>query len=118
MKNTTKDKRNPINVYVGRNLRFFMECNNIPVTELADDFGIEKDSLKRILNGINGLSSEYCHILACKYHCNMNFLFGGLENSENLSEIQTTTEATEPEKGIVQSLRYLADVVEVKLRKL
>lgn len=119
MKNTTKDKRNPINVYVGRNLSFFMECNNIPVSELANSFGIEKDSLKRILNGINGLSSEYCHILACEYHCNMNFLFSGMENTGKLSDIQTTTNTPEPEpeKGIAQSLRYLADVVEVKLKK-
>ncbi len=117
MKETTKDKRNPINVYVGRNLTFFMECNNIPVAELADDFGIAKDSLKRILNGINGLSSEYCYILASKYHCNMNFLFGGVENAENLTEVRTTTNKSEPEKGIVQSLHYLADVVDVKLKK-
>lgn len=114
MKKNTKDKRNPINVFIGRNLSFFMESNNIPASDMANSFGIETDSLKRILNGINGISSEYCYILACKYHCNMNFLFGGMENTGDISELKTKMDVPEPEKGIVKSLRYLADIIEIQ----
>lgn len=115
MKNSTKDKRNPINVIIGRNLQYFMESNDIPIEEMAKSFGIEQDSLRRILKGINGISSEYCYILSEKYNCDMNFLFGGVERTGDLSNVRTKVDKSETlGKSMARSLHYLADIIEMK----
>ena len=116
MDKSFRDNKNPVNVMIGRNLRYFMERKNISEKELSKDFGIERDSLRRILNGTNGISSEYCHILVAKYDCNMNFIFGGVEKSDIELEEEVACaqmEASNSRSSVAKLMRYLADIVEI-----
>lgn len=71
-------KKTEINIRIGGRLKRFRIKNGISADELAEAFGIVKDSLLRIENGSTGLSSEYAYILATRYNCDMNYLFGGV----------------------------------------
>lgn len=65
-----KSARNATNVFAGRNLKYFIESNGISQEQLAESFGIEKDSLQKILNGTNAISGPYNYILLNEYNCN------------------------------------------------
>ena len=115
MEKELTNAKNPMNVFVGRNLRYFIEKQNISEQELADSFHIEKDSLKRILNGTNGISGEYLHILLTQYGCDLNFLFGGTDFREYLKEGDATGEKQDAEivtkESIARQIYYIADLI-------
>jgi transcriptional regulator with XRE-family HTH domain len=67
-------KKTEINIRIGGRLKRFRIKNGISADELAEAFGIVKDSLLRIENGSTGLSSEYAYILATRYNCDMNYI--------------------------------------------
>lgn len=105
--------KNPDNVFAGRNLKYFMECNGITKEELADSLGIEKESILKILNGTNAISGPYNAILLREYNCDLNFIYGGMEKSDML-----TIEYTKAEKKgnmkefVLRTIRYLLDILE------
>ncbi len=117
MGRTSNDKKNPINVFVGRNLRYFMDSNDISEQELADGFGIEKESLQRILNGTNGISSVYCNILAMRYNCDMNLIFRGITEDDMIRPDESETEDYDAKQALKESmirqLHYLADILDI-----
>ena len=76
MKDTLKRTKNPANVFAGRNLKYFMDVNGIEDEQLAASFGIEPDSLQRILSGRNAISGPYNYILLNEYNCDLNFIYG------------------------------------------
>lgn len=109
MKGSTR-KKTDINVQIGRRLKLFRNRNGIPADDLAEAFGIVRDSLLRIENGSTGLSGEYAYILATRYQCDMNYLFGGIVTDEELYKIDA--DAREGgNKRLAEVLHYIADVV-------
>ncbi|MCH5266171.1 MAG: helix-turn-helix transcriptional regulator [Lachnospiraceae bacterium] len=117
MGKTSNDKKNPVNVFVGRNLRYFMDSNDISEQELADGFGIEKESLQRILNGTNGISSIYCNILAMNYNCDMNLIFRGISEEDMIQVEDGMIEKQDARQvlkdSMVRQLHYLADILDM-----
>ena len=116
MKNSLRRSRNPANILAGRNLKYFMDVNQISEEQLAESFGIEKDSLQRILNGRNAISGQYNYILRNEYHCDLNFIYGDVENCDiilkDISQIEGTDARMKKQDAIVRGMRYLAELLE------
>ena len=107
-----KDSRNPANVVAGQNLKYFMEVRGISMQQLADSFGIEKESLQKILSGRNAISGPYNNILVKTYNCDLNFIYGGIEHSDTLvreiDPIGQYAADNDKLKAISRQLCYLA----------
>ena len=82
-------KRTDINVEIGNRLKRLRKKNNLSVDELAEAFGIVRDSYTRIENGTTGLSGEYAYILATKYKFDMNYLIGGFVDEKTCYQIES-----------------------------
>ena len=108
----SRDSRNPANVIAGRNLRYFMESRGITNQQLADSFGIEKESLQKILNGRNAISGPYNYILLNTYSCDLNFIYGGISHSDTLTKEVETQILEENKKKtvdlIARQMKYLS----------
>lgn len=108
-----KSSKNETNVFAGRNLKYFIQNNGISEEQLARSFGIEKDSLQRILNGTNAISGPYNYILLNEYNCDLNFIYGGVAHCDvlvNDVQVETTKHMTMDE-AISRELHYLADII-------
>lgn len=107
-----QNTKNPANIIAGRNLRYFMDANE----QLAESFGIEKESLQKILSGTNAISGPYNYILLNEYNCDLNFIYGGIARSDTLiTELQLIEKNDMKEKtkdAIVRQLLYLSNLVE------
>lgn len=117
MSETKKSKKNYANIIAGRNLKYFMDELSIKNQELATNFGIEKESLQKILSGRNAISGPYNYILLDKYQCDLNFIYGGVAYSNKLiKEIEVVEATNSPKKireSIVRQMHYLADLLEI-----
>lgn len=82
-----KSARNAANVFAGRNLKYFIESNGISQEQLAESFGIEKDSLQKILNGTNAISGPYNYILLNEYNATLS-IFNTLIDGQNEIEFK------------------------------
>lgn len=115
MKSISKRTRNPANVFAGRNLKYFMDVNDIPEEQLAASFGIEPDSLQKILSGRNAISGPYNYILLHEYNCDLNFIYGGICCSEKINiELELTKDEISESKmreALSRELHYLADIL-------
>lgn len=109
MKGSTR-KRTDINVKIGRRLKLFRNRNGISADDMAEAFGILRDSLLRIENGSTGLSGEYAYILATRYKCDMNYLFGGVVTDEEFYKIDMDA-GEDDNQRVAEILHYIADVV-------
>lgn len=103
-------KKTDINVKIGGRLKRFRIKNGIPAEEMASSFGIVKDSLLRIENGSTGLSGEYAYILATKYSCDMNYLFGGMISDDEFYKVEMN-EREDSNQRLAELLHYIADVM-------
>lgn len=103
-------KRTDINVIVGRRLKHFRTKNGISAEEMAAAFGIVKDSYLRIENGSTGLSGEYAYILATKYNCDMNYLFGGVVSDDEFFKVNEVVREDDNQR-LAEVLHYIADLV-------
>lgn len=116
MKKSRSNSKNPANVFAGRNLKYFMDCNNITEEQLADSFGIEKDSLLKILNGRNAISGPYNSILLNEYGCDLNFIYGGMVHSDmlirDIGRIEGQNTKTELKNSITRAMHYLLELLE------
>lgn len=116
MRKQTGKVKNPINVSVGRNLRYFIECKDISVQELADKLGVETDTVLRLLNGTNGMSSAYNKILLEEFNCDLNFIYGGIAHSQFLTNELEKSKGDVPDKQnrktIIRAMAYLLDTLE------
>ena len=112
MKKSTR-KKTDINVKLGRRLKHFRTVNGIPAEEMAAAFGIVKDSYLRIENGSTGLSGEYAYILATKFNCDMNYLFGGIVTDHESFKINESGREDDNER-LAEMLHYIADIVNGK----
>lgn len=112
MKGITR-KKTDINIEIGTRLRRFRVNNGISADEMASAFGIVKDSLLRIENGSTGLSGEYAYILATKYACDMNYLFGGVIPDDKFYKMETSIREDDNQR-LAELLHYIADVVDGK----
>ena len=109
-----KSSRNVANVFAGRNLKYFMQSNGISEVQMAKSFGIEKDSLQKILNGTNAISGPYNHILLNEYNCDLNFIYGGIARCDILlSESQTEGKdlRKRTQEAMSRELHYLAELI-------
>lgn len=110
-----KSSKNAANVLAGLNLKYFMEINGITIEELAKSFGIKPDAVKKILDGTNAISGRYNCILLEKYHCDLNFIYGGIAYYDVLVD-ELCLEKESPNKKKLEifsrNLRYLAEVSE------
>lgn len=106
----SKRKKTDINVKIGKRLKLFRKKNEISADELASAFGIVKDSLLRIENGSTGLSGEYAYILATRYNCDMNYLFGGVIPNNEFYNVGTGIREDDNER-LAESLHYIADLI-------
>ncbi len=106
-------KRTDINIKIGGRLKRFRVKNEITADEMAEAFGIVRDSLLRIENGSTGLSGEYAYILATKFNCDMNYLFGGVISDDEFYRIEIKT-TEDNNQRLAKLLHYIADVVESK----
>lgn len=106
-------KRTDVNVEIGGRLKRMRKSKKISVNEMADSFGIVRDSYTRIENGTTGLSGEYSYILATKYHFDMNYLFGGVVSDELCYEIETQIKEKDSMR-LAELLRDIADIIESK----
>lgn len=106
-------KKTDVNVKIGARLKRFRLKNGISADEMADSFGIVKDSLWRIENGSTGLSGEYAYILATKYNCDMNYLFGGFISDDQFYRIEMDLKEDDNQR-LAEMLHYIADVVDSK----
>lgn len=106
-------KRTDINIKIGGRLKRFRVKNEITADEMAEAFGIVRDSLLRIENGSTGLSGEYAYILATKFNCDMNYLFGGVISDDEFYRIEINT-TEDNNQRLAKLLHYIADVVESK----
>lgn len=83
---------------------------------MAASFGIEPDSLQRILSGRNAISGPYNYILLNEYNCDLNFIYGGVSYSDkNNIKFEVTSDRTSKAKmyqAVSRELHYLADVLE------
>lgn len=111
-----KEPKNPANIISGRNLKYFMDTNGITNQQLAKSFGIEKESLQKIISGRNVISGPYNYILLNEYNCDLNFIYGGVARSDTLlNEIQLVEKSGAQNKireSIVRQMRYLANLLE------
>lgn len=110
-----KSSRNTANVFAGRNLKYFIDSNGISQDQLASSFGIEKDSLQKILNGTNAISGPYNYILLNEYNCDLNFIYGGVERCDKLISkhlVEGKDRRTCAREAVVRELHYLADLLE------
>lgn len=116
MKDVSKRAKNPANVFAGRNLKYFMDVNGIKEEQLAASFGIEPDSLQRILSGRNAISGPYNYILLNEYNCDLNFIYGGVSYSDKTNIKFDVTDDKIPgakmNEAVSRELHYLADVLE------
>lgn len=112
MKNS-KRKKTDINVKIGKRLKLFRKKNDISADELAAAFGIVKDSLLRIENGSTGLSGEYAYILATRYNCDMNYLFGGVIPDNEFYNVSIGIREDDNER-LAESLHYIADLIRTR----
>lgn len=106
-------KKTEINIRIGGRLKRFRIKNGISADELAEAFGIVKDSLLRIENGSTGLSSEYAYILATRYNCDMNYLFGGVILEAECIRVEKDVRE-EDSQCMARLLHYIADLVAEK----
>lgn len=92
-----------------------MDVNNISEEQLAESFGIEPDSLQRILSGRNAISGPYNYILLHEYNCDLNFIYGGVSYSDKpqirleLGEDKKTDDKMR--EAISRELHYLAELL-------
>lgn len=111
-----KDPKNPANIIAGRNLKYFMDANGISNQQLAESFGIEKESLQKILSGRNAISGPYNYILLNDYNCDLNFIYGGVARSDALiNEIPLVESYGVKEKireSIARQMHYLANLLD------
>lgn len=116
MKKSRNSSKNPANVFAGRNLKYFMDCHDISDEQLADSFGIEKDSLLKILNGRNAISGPYNAILLKEYGCDLNFIYGGMVHSDmlikDIGQIEQQSTGAELKKSITRAMHYLLELLE------
>ena len=106
-------KKTDINIKIGGRLKRFRMENDITADEMAEAFGIVRDSLLRIENGSTGLSGEYAYILATKFNCDMNYLFGGVISDDEFHRIEMDMREDDNQR-LAQLLHYIADVVDSK----
>lgn len=106
-------KKTDINIKIGGRLKRFRMKNDITADEMAEAFGIVRDSLLRIENGSTGLSGEYAYILATKFNCDMNYLFGGVISDDEFHRIEIDMREDDNQR-LAQLLHYIADVVDSK----
>lgn len=106
-------KKTEINIRIGGRLKRFRMKNGISADELAEAFGIVKDSLMRIENGSTGLSSEYAYILAIRYNCDMNYLFGGVISEDECLRLKKDLRKQDSQY-MSRLLHYIADLVAEK----
>lgn len=115
------DARNPANVIAGRNLKYFMDTNGISNQQLAESFGIEKESVQKILSGRNAISGPYNYILLNNYNCDLNFIYGGIARCDTLiNDIGMVEEAGAKGKlwdAVLREMRYLVDLLD-KMNKM
>ncbi len=115
MKSISKRTRNPANVFAGRNLKYFMDVNDIQEEQLAASFGIEPDSLQKILSGRNAISGPYNYILLNEYNCDLNFIYGGISYTEKVNiQLEVTKDKISDSKmneAVSRELHYLADIL-------
>lgn len=111
--NGSARKKTDINKKIGGRLKRFRKKNGISAEQMASDFGIVKDSLLRIENGSTGLSGEYAYILATKYGCDMNYLFGGFITDDDYKMDFHIKE--DDNQRLAEILHYIADVVNSKV---
>lgn len=111
-----KESKNSANIIAGRNLKYFMDANGISNQQLAESFGIEKESLQKILSGTNAISGPYNYILLNEYNCDLNFIYGGIARSDTLiTDIQLVEKSDirgKTKEAIVRQLLYLAKLIE------
>lgn len=111
-----KEPKNPANVIAGRNLKYFMDINGITNQQLAKSFGIEKESLQKIISGRNAISGPYNYILLNEYNCDLNFIYGGVACSDTLlNELKLVEKSgiqNRMRESIVRQMRYLASILE------
>ena len=106
-------KKTDINVKIGRRLKHFRTVNGLSAEEMASAFGIVKDSYLRIENGSTGLSGEYAFILATKFNCDMNYLFGGMVTDDEFFKISEAGREDDNQR-LAEILHYIADIVNGK----
>lgn len=109
-----KSLKNEANVFAGRNLKYFIDNNGISEEQLAESFGIERDSLQRILNGTNAISGPYNYILVNEYNCDLNFIYGGVAHCDvlvNDVQIEGAKARMTTDEAISRELHYLADLI-------
>ena len=111
-----KESKNPANVIAGRNLKYFMDINEITNQQLAKSFGIEKESLQKIISGRNAISGPYNYILLNEYNCDLNFIYGGVARSDTLlNELKLVEKSgiqNRMRESIARQMRYLASILE------
>lgn len=111
-----KESKNPANVIAGRNLKYFMDINGITNQQLAKSFGIEKESLQKIISGRNAISGPYNYILLNEYNCDLNFIYGGVARSDTLlNELKLVEKSgiqNRMRESIARQMRYLASILE------
>lgn len=104
-------KRTDINVEIGNRLKRLRKKNNLSVDELAEAFGIVRDSYTRIENGTTGLSGEYAYILATKYKFDMNYLIGGFVDEKTCYQIESQIKENDDER-LAELLHEVADILD------
>lgn len=104
-------KRTDINVEIGNRLKRLRKENQLSVDEMAEAFGIVRDSYTRIENGTTGLSGEYAYILATKYKFDMNYLIGGFVNEDISLHIENQIREND-DKRLSMLLHEIADILE------
>lgn len=112
MKKSTR-KRTDINIKVGSRLKRFRTKNGISAEEMASAFGIVKDSFLRIENGSTGLSGEYAYILATRFRCDMNYIFGGIISDEEFYKMNTVLKEDDNQR-LAEILYNIADIMNGK----
>lgn len=108
-----KDKY-PNNVFAGRNLKYFIQNQNISLEQLAESFGIEVNSVQKILNGTNVISGPYNYILLTEYNCNLNFIYGGAHCTDVLVNVTADDEKkmkTKTVNALCQEMRRLEEMI-------
>lgn len=104
----------PDNVFAGRNLKYFIQNNHISVKQLAESFGIEENSVQKILNGTNAISGPYNYILLTEYNCNLNFIYGGVGSTDALIHESLNGEETmkrQMQKALCREMRQLEEMI-------
>ena len=106
--------KHPANVFAGRNLKYFIQNNHISVKQLAKSFGIEENSVQKILNGTNAISGPYNYILLTEYNCNLNFIYGGVARSDvliNEAQDEGDNMRKKTQKALCRELQHLKEQI-------